>query len=230
MVKIALFAEGHTDQLVLKNVLLGGSQFDEEPEVHFVQPLAPGAGANGSYAPGGWTVLFDALRRGEHRKALQYNDLLVIHVDTDVCDEVGFGVPKVDDPDKLATAVQERLCTEMGPGFCSEFASRVLFAIAVDEIECWLLPLLFDDQKAKQGKTTGCLEAADRELARRNRDRLSVGGDKNPKSYQNESRPLLKPRTLQACAPLNPSLGRFVAAWAGWQREWVEKESAVTAG
>lgn len=45
MVKIALFAEGHTDQLVLKNVLLGGSQFDEEPEVHFVQPLAPGAGA-----------------------------------------------------------------------------------------------------------------------------------------------------------------------------------------
>lgn len=162
---------------------------------------------------------------GEHRKALQYNDLLVLHVDTDVCDEVGFGVTKVADPDELATAVQERLCTEMGEEFCSEYASRVLFAIAVDEIECWIMPLLFDGQKAKQGKTTGCLAAADRELARRDRDRLSVGGEKKPKSYEKESRLFLKARTLQACAPLNPSLQRFVAGWANWQAAWMQPKA-----
>lgn len=222
MLSIALFAEGHTDQLVIEQILLGALQLDEEPELNFVQPLAPGPNANGSYAPGGWTVLFKALAEGKHREALQTNDLMILHVDTDVCDEIGFNVPKVADADAQASAVQAKLCEVLGADFCEKHGDRVVFAIAVDEVECWFMPLLFRTQKAKRAKTTGCVEAANRELGLQKRPALLRGKDeKNPKAYAALAKEFHKSRRLEAAAPDNPSLNRFVMAWKAWQTAYV---------
>ena len=220
MLRIALFAEGYTDQVVIEQILLGGLMSDEEPAITFVQPLAPGPSANGSYAPGGWTVLFDALRAGEHRKALQANDLIVLHVDTDVCDQIGFGVHRVDDPEALAASVQAKLCDLLGADFCADHGDKVVFAIAVDEVECWFLPLLFADLPAKRRKTTGCLEAVDRELGRREQPRLLRADSKQPAAYRALAREFGDAKKLARCASMNPSLGRFFTAWQAWQSEF----------
>lgn len=178
--------------------------------------MRPGLGAEGSYAPGGWTVLFDYLRTGGLRKALQLPDMaVVVHVDTDVCEEIGFDVPRKKDgkdldADELALAVTERLIDLMGRSFYETYHHRILFAIAVDEVECWLLPLLFSTSPAKRSKTTGCLRAADDELHRQTLPRLKKGDGKDPKAYLSLAKAYRKPKDLARHEALNPSLLRFV--------------------
>jgi hypothetical protein len=155
-------------------------------------------------------VLFDALRRGEHKKALQFNDIVVIHVDSDVCQKKGFDVPKVADPEKQAEVVEERLWSLLGGEFRRVHGHRVVFAVAVDEVECWLMPMIFPDQVREQGKTTGCLEAANMALVHQGKPSLQPASRKDPKAYQILARAFRNPNDLERWAPQNPSLGRFV--------------------
>ncbi len=154
-----------------------------------------------------------SLRQGDHRKALQLNDYVVVHIDTDVSEEPGYGVPRraadgrALSPEELVEQVRLRLVTEMGVAFHEEHGARVVFAIAVDAIECWLLPLLYDGEPAaKKAKTTGCLKAADDKLRRLNLPLLS----KSPASYDRASRDYAKHRTLILHRDENPSLDIFV--------------------
>jgi hypothetical protein len=208
---IGIIAEGYTDQLVIEAFLKATWTGEDEPDFRRVQPLDPSPGAHGSYAPGGWTVLFQALRDGCHRDALQYCDLLVLHVDADVCDQVGFDVPRTADPDALAQAIEARLQGLLGLDFCAQHGHRICFAVAVDEVECWLLPLFFPKQTAHRSKTTGCLDKVDEALRARNELPLRLGSGKNAKAYQQLLR-RLKKKDLLAATPHNPSLRRWVEA------------------
>lgn len=89
----------------------------------------------------------------------------MIQLDTDVCEELGFDVPRREagvELDEATLIARER---ELGPAFVAEHGYRVAYAIAVNELECWLLPLVFDNNKA--GKTTGCFEALHHRLKER---------------------------------------------------------------
>ena len=103
MKTFGIIGEGITDQIVIKSILLGffaEKSDDEDPEVKAIQPPLDKSGQAGAHPPAGWTLVFDYLRRGEHRNALQYCDYLVIHVDTDVSEEKGFDVPRPPWPDR----------------------------------------------------------------------------------------------------------------------------------
>lgn len=219
MPSFAVIAEGATDQAVLENILCGFFGADgEEPVVNPVQPRREMKGR--VPAPGGWTLVFRSLRAGDHRKALQVNDYVVVHIDTDVCDEPGFDVPRHGPkgalrPEELIEAVKAKLVAAMDPAFYAEHAARIVFAIAVDSIECWLLPLVYEGEAAKKRKTTGCLEAADRKLRRLGRPPLSNAGSKSPVSYDKASRDYATRRTLMEHRAENPSLAVFVERLEG---------------
>lgn len=87
---------------------------------------------------------------------------------------------------------------------------RFIFATAVHSLECWLLPLLFPDQKAKRAKLTGCLDAANHELRRQGRPVLTRGTGKDPDAYRAASDPYRKRRVLLAHVDHNLSLTQFV--------------------
>ena len=208
-----LIAEGETDQRVLRNILVGFFEDeDEEPAMVPVQPKVDEAG--------GWTRVFNALKEGRHREALSYVDYLVVQIDTDVCDEPGYDVSRRDaegkphSPADLVQAVAARLTKAMGADFFAEAGSRVILAIAVDSIECWLLPLLFD-QRAKKAKVSGCEEAANKQLERRNEKPLSTRSNKFLHRYEAVSRPYTKRKVLLAHRAENPSLDLFVASLEG---------------
>ena len=82
------------------------------------------------------------------------------------------------------------------------------FAIAVDSIECWLLPLLYGDKKA--AKTTGCLESANRALRKANENALSAGEKKFLPAYEKASSGYRKRKTLIELHGKNPSLELFI--------------------
>jgi hypothetical protein len=216
MTSFAIIAEGVTDQAVLENILRGYFSAEDETVVNHVQPPRDATSKGRVPAPGGWTLVLRSLRAGDHRKALQLNDYVVVHIDTDVCEEPGYDVSRraadgrLLGPEELIDEVAKKLVEAMDAGFFARNAARIVFAIAVDAIECWLLPLLYDRESAKKAKTTGCLEAADWKLRRLGRPTLSAAGSKNLASYETVSRAYIKRRKLMEHRGENPSLDAFV--------------------
>ena len=211
MPSFGVISEGPTDFAVLKNVLHGFFKTDEgAPVVVAVQPKT-------SSDPGGWTLVMRALRQGDVRQALQFHDFVVVQIDTDVCEEKGFDVPRAREGrtlkvEELASDVRARLLVEMGSPD-EAVTARMIFAIAVDELECWLLPLLFDrSEKTRSEKTTGCLKTANDKLASEKRPQLSAhdGSKKNPRAYEAASSDFRKKKDLVAAAGRNESLRLFV--------------------
>src|SRR5690606_33613384 len=111
------------------------------------------------------------------------------------------------DANQLREAAKACVIEWMGADFDEKYGHRVLFAIAVDTIECWLLPLL-EDKPAKQRKTTGCEAAANAALRRAGRDAL---GKETLRRYEDEAAPCRKRKTLMTRGPRNPSLAAFLA-------------------
>ena len=209
MLKFGIIAEGPTDQTVIENILLGYFEDqEEEPAINHIQPPRPL-----TETPAGWGHVFKSLEQKDHEEALQYNDYLVIHIDTDVQEEPGFDVPRRDGGKELSVSdrvdrVIARLKQDIDEGFYQANAHRILFAIAVDTIECWLLPLLYGDKKA--AKTTGCLESANRALRKTNQNALSAGENKFIHAYEKASSGYRKRKTLIELHDKNPSLGLFI--------------------
>jgi hypothetical protein len=140
---------------------------------------------------------------------------VVIQIDTDVCEEPGYDVPRREqgrqlDPRELAGKAVEKLKGLIGAEVWASDGHRFLFAVAVDEIECWLLPLLFSNKKA--AKVTGCLQAVNHERRKSSLPPLSKadGTEKDPRAYESASRPYTGRRLLLKSCTKNPSLQVFV--------------------
>ena len=215
----AIVAEGLTDQIILRHILLGFfSPWEEEPTINFVQPLCDTTGQKSAPSPGGFDQVIKYLENGRFREALQFNRYLVIQLDTDISEQ--YGVSKHDGGqertiEELIEAVTERLRGLLGEPILASHGHRFLFAIAVHSSECWLLPLCFDgSQKAKQGKIAGCLAAANHALRTSGRPVLSTGEGKNehkdPAAYAALARAYGRRKTLLQHRDDNPSLRVFL--------------------
>jgi len=210
VLRFGVIAEGLTDQTVTENILFGYFQGEEEPWVRYVQPPSPTPISPAP--PGGWTLVFTSLRQGKAQEALQFNDYVVIQIDTDVQDEIGFDVPRSEGGNELSIddrvrRVIERLKKDIDSSFYEARKHQILFAITVDTIECWLLPFLYEDDKA--AKTTGCFEPANRALRKANVKALYVG-DNASRVYEAASSSFRKRKRLTECRDKNPSLELFV--------------------
>ena len=181
MGNIAIIAEGVTDQRVLRALL--STVLGRDARFAFVQPPQVPVGSPPAF--GGFELVFQAIREGRHREALQTSDLLVLHLDTDMSEHPAFGVPWREEGrtlsvEELVSRVTDRLNQAMGEDFVRDHGERVLFAIPVHATECWILALLTDGSS----KITGCLEAANREIKRRDLRPLSNSrGEKLPVAY-----------------------------------------------
>ena len=231
MPKFAVIAEGLTDQVVLENILLGYFQSDEEePTINYVQP--PPVSSTSPAPSGGWTLVFASLARGDPQQVLQFNDYLVIHIDADVQEEKGFDVPRRENKKPLSVPerverIVTRLTRDIDEAFYKANADRILFAVAVDTIECWLLPLL-DDNKAK--KTTGCLKAANAALRKATRKGLSSGDTKFPRAYEETSHEYATHKMLRKHCGTNPSFAIFIKRLDDLQEKLTASQPAVSQG
>jgi hypothetical protein len=210
VVKFGTIAEGPTDQTVIENILLGYFEDQEdEPAVNPIQPPRPL-----TETPAGWGHVFKSLQRKDYEGALQFNDFLVIHIDTDVQEEPGFDVPRREGGNELSVEervdrVIARLKKDIDANFFQNNAHRILFAIAVNSIECWLLPLLCSEKK-KAAKITGCLESANQALRKANRDALSAGEKKFLRAYEEASSGYRTRKKLMKVRDKNLSLQLFL--------------------
>lgn len=93
MATFALISEGLTDQIVIERIIqqVCGDMFDEGIDVNPLQPLRDAT--DQKTAPhGGWELVLEYCEE-KASLALEANDYVVIHLDTDQGDHSGYGLP-----------------------------------------------------------------------------------------------------------------------------------------
>jgi len=210
----ALVCEGVTDYAVLKNILIGFFKGQpREPRFTQKQPDSDATGEVVWQQFGNWENVFRYLREGLHRDALESNEFLVVQVDADDSEHPNYGVPQLEggqelSPEAMVQRVAMKLRELLGSDDCVTYAGRLIFAICVRNIECWLLPLWETGNKA--AKTVGCLGTLNAALARE--DQMTVNPqDKKVPPYENASRAYRKRAVLLDEGQKNPSLAVFLA-------------------
>lgn len=209
----ALVTEGPTDHGILKNVLIGFFKDQREPDIHREHPDPQ---AEKQY--GGWTLVLQYLRQKKFQQAFQLNQFLIVQVDTDVCEESGFDVPRQDahGPLELTDFVAKvvgRLKVEIGADDFAIYGDRFVFAIGVDQLECWVLPLWYNGSKGEQTvhcveRLGGCSQLRDA-LDRKNYQWIRKE-KKDPLSYEVASRGYRNTGVLHSQGPRSPSLAIFL--------------------
>ncbi len=149
-----LICEGETDQTLIKSIIAG---WTGNKNLLF-PPLQPKPDE-----AGGWTKVFKYCESKDFKAALQANDFIVIQIDTDFMhgDSVGeeYRINLKDLNEKeIVEAFREKIIDLIGKDFYEEYSDRIIFAIAVNEIECWLLPVYFSNKPTKASKNIGCID------------------------------------------------------------------------
>ncbi|MDP2317000.1 MAG: hypothetical protein Q8P41_29170 [Pseudomonadota bacterium] len=206
MPTVGLICEGPTDRAVLERILDGYSRGSVT-----VSPIQPPNPMRPGVDFGGWQQVFASIRRKDVSGALAFNDLVIVQVDTDVCEQVGFDVPRRNTAHELTEAeltarVCERLYRELAEADPEADRTRVLLAICVNELECWLLLHLSD----RKPKTTGCLEAANQALQKENCPRLGTKDNKHLRAYEDAAKGLRRRPAVDALRNRAPSLDAFL--------------------
>lgn len=113
---------------------------------------------------------------------------MVIQIDTDLSHQKPFNVShtKPDNTsktdDELHFDVIEKIKRLIDPEITATYADRIFFAICIHTIECWLLPLYYNDHH--KTATTKCLRPLNEQLRRKNIHVIAEKQKNNPNSVR----------------------------------------------
>ncbi len=157
---IALICEGVSEVNVLKHIV---ERFfgDFDVSVHAFQPTIEENGKQETF--GGWYEVLSHCNDENVKNALATNDYLIIQIDTDTCHKPNYEAISEEEKRKgiefetLYERVVDRLLRNISQELYAEVKNKILFAVCIDEIECWLLPLCYENDKNKRCATNNCV-------------------------------------------------------------------------
>jgi len=212
MATFGFITEGVTDQVVIEYILNG--YFDtDDIDINELQPLRDETDQNRSKNYGGWKLVFDYCESAKFKEAFQFNDYIIIQIDTDVSEEVHYDISKQDENGKvlevidLIKRVKEKFKNLMGENFFNSHEEKIIFAISVHSIECWLLPLYYTDKK--RYKIVNCLRTLNSALNKKE-DFTIDPKNKNVAYYRKIAENFCKHKELMRLYKENPSLKIFI--------------------
>ena len=217
MKQFGLIGEGITDQIIIENILYA---YFSDPDL-IVNPLQPLRDAtNDAIATnyGNWYKVLEYCGSTVFQESFQNLDYVVVQIDSDVflSGEVPENyrniISSADNCETIIEKIKELLIQSIGD-FYHLNKEKIIFAISVHAIECWLLPIYYATEKAKAKKVTGCMDMLNRILQQQEGFYIDA---KNPKYYQNIAKRILKmkKKEFDSYATLNPSLSIFVSSMA----------------
>lgn len=219
MPTFGIISEGPTDQIVIENILCGYFKSPDLSEsIRFIQPFRDNTDKYGIANQGGWLNVFEYCRSKRLLESFEQNDYIIIQIDTDRSEDKNYDVRKTNregleySSEQLIGKVIEKfqwIFTNTFNEKYSLFKDRIIYAICVQEIECWLLPLFYDDKI--QYATTNCIKR----LNDRVNEKFGFYIDPKNKSnrgteYDKVSKAYLKNKTLIAKYKNNISLKVFI--------------------
>jgi len=208
MISFGLVTEGITDQEIISNVLYG---YFNNPNIliNELQPLRDETDRNRAVNFGGWGNLIEYCKSDIFKYAFQTTSYVIIQIDTDVCED--YQISKKENgkdltPQQLISKVIEKFVEIIGVEFYTNNCERIIFAIAVHSIECWLLPIFYKDNK--KAKTVNCLQTLNQALSKKG---YTIDKDnKDLDYYRDISDVFSKKKKLDSYYPQNPSFSVFI--------------------
>ena len=225
MVTFGLVTEGHTDQVVIENILNGYFN-THDIETKKLQPLWDATDKSRIESYGGWTLVFGYCKSEIFRNAFLFQDYIIIQIDTDVSEEKHYDISKRDKngkeltPSELIQKVTEKFRGLIGEEFFDANKDKIIFAISVHSVECWLLPIYYKDNR--KSKTENCLKTLNRGLQKKEDFTIDPGNKGHSDYYERVSKFYCKKKNLMKCYKENPSLKIFI--------EEIEKREIVMEG
>lgn len=204
IINIGLIYEGATDYQVIENILIGYLGEDNFDLVA-LQPLLDETDKQINY--GGWEGVLIYCSSPQFLESLEIKDFLVIQIDTDQIfthkffSEINTSLPYQD----LYKEILQKFENIIGPKIFSKYREKIIFAISISTIECWLLVL---HCKKHQDATNNCLHRLSECLKKEN-SKINPKF-KKPKEYDILSRNFNKQKNLMANYQRNPSLDSFI--------------------
>ncbi len=208
MAKFVLACEGVTDQIVIENILCGFyKDYDDlDEEIQALQP--PFDATNKKQLEGefgGWEMLLEYLSQKRFRDDVLNSEYIIIQIDTDISEHINFGVTQQNlSTEELIEKVIERLIAQIDSkeAFYEEYKSKIIFAISVHSLECWILPIY---KNFKNEKVSGCFETLQRESK-------NIKVTKSYKTYDKLTQDFLKHKKLMKLVLKNSSFQIFIDA------------------
>lgn len=208
--QLGIASEGVTDQQTIENILIGyfkGKGYRlSSGDVLQAQPSGDATDHNNKCGYGSWTNLLGYLRGDKIKEDVDAFDFLILQIDSDVCDKAPFNVPLMsagkDRPVvDLVSDIVIRLVQEMNlinTEFYENHKEKIIFAISVHSIECWIYKYFEkDNKKATICKTKGC-EVSLNQVINKKHQKLVKHLSKKGNNYFDLTKDLRQHKNLQA--------------------------------
>jgi hypothetical protein len=185
---------------VIKAILIG---YFGEDNIS-ITPLNPD-----SKKLGGWGQVFKYCHSPDFQESFDANDYVIIHIDTDISPQ--YKIAQIDQdgnylsPNQLIEKVKNKFKSLLDPEFYQRYGERIIFAIAVHSIECWLLPLYCED--AEKSEIDNCSARLEKTIIEKS---ILTRFVKKSKCYQRIALPYATKETLLENYSLNPSFKIFI--------------------
>lgn len=206
--KIGIVSEGVSDFRVLNHII---TRYLKDKDL-WVLPLNPKQTKNGKQdGPGGWGLVIKYLEDKEKKlivEALKEDfEYIVVQIDSDVCEEYGV----VHNLTNVG-AFWQNICDNLSNRLPDDFdKSKLIFAICIEEIECWLIPFV-DINKANCEKTSHCVNIVNKNIKGKNLfiDADNKNSDGAKIAYDYILKQKKKTKDLKECSEFNYGFKKFI--------------------
>lgn len=203
-----LACEGPTDQITIENILCG---YFDNPDLgeHITELQPPFDESDQKHGDGGWPLLFKYLASTRFRDDVFNTDYVILQIDSDIAEKIP--VPHRDNngnelaAELLITNIQNQLIASINSGangFYETHAEKIIFAICVHSLECWLVA-----HHGEQNTIHDCFAVLKTVV-----DPKHIRVAKKRRNYDQLSQPFLNRQNLIATATKEASLNIFLQA------------------
>lgn len=223
MASIALICEGASEVKMLTYIV--SRYLGDEIVVNAIQPALTQQGRQAN--EGGWLEVLNHCNDDTINAVFATNDYLVIQIDTDACAQVNYDVDVYDENNRkvvdgvLYERVRSRLLKDLSAEIQTKYADRILFAICINETECWLLPLYYENDAKKRCATTNCIYILNQRLQTEGMG-IPDKAKNTPEAIQVYNKVLksLKKKDIPRIAQYNYGFLKFVEQMEGINRQF----------
>lgn len=166
---VALITEGVSEHRVMKHII---SKYLKDIDVDINQ-IQPRVENNKQATDGGWNEVLKFCASIEMKTIFGFNDLAIIQIDTDLCETYPFSIPHTSSNgqpktyEQLYNDVLAKLISQVPSDIYEKYRDKIIFAICIHSIECWLLPI-YGRTAADRSSVANCVSKLNTALARKN--------------------------------------------------------------
>lgn len=197
-----LACEGITDQITIENILCG---YFENPnlneEITYLQPFLDET--DQTKGEGGWRMLLQYLASDRFQQDVSGCQFLILQIDTDIAEFLEIQNFQSLSIDILIQEVIKIIVNKINQdqtNFYEQCANKIIFAICVHSLECWLVSLY-----SEQSEIHNCFGTL-KTLSIRPKINIT----KKPKNYNQLSQPFLIRENIDVVSQKDPSFRIFI--------------------